>query len=102
MGLRISDLPPEVCNRMEGPKPPDDFESDGVSVVIDELLGIDTRPAGHWHDWAYAVGGTKADRKLADQRLYRNFRHCDLGKFLSQIRYLAVRLFGWRYFRWRT
>lgn len=98
--MKLSDLPPALASQMEGYTPPDDFESDGCTVVWDVIIAVDTSPACHWHDWSYQLGGCKRKRLEADRAFYRNLRRCDLGKFLSSLRYLGVRWLGWTRFNW--
>ena len=98
--IHINDLPAKLVNKMEGPIPWMRFGSDGCSCSPDEIGGIDLRPACHFHDWAYHVGGNRKARKVADQALYRNLKECGLGRFLSQIYYRRVRFHGFDHFNW--
>lgn len=100
--IRNADLPKSLFEKMEGFKPIETFESNGCSYAPDEFGGVDLRPACHFHDWAYYIGGCKKDRKRADQQLYRNLRACDLGKFMAGIYYRRVRLFGVAAFNWHS
>ncbi|WP_298860530.1 hypothetical protein [uncultured Gimesia sp.] len=95
-----ADLPESLLNKMEGFKPMDTFKSNGCSYSPDEFGGVDIRPACHFHDWAYQLGGCKKDRKRADQALYRNLRACDLPRLWAGIYYRRVRLFGVGAFSW--
>jgi len=61
---------------MLGPRPPDDFESNGVTCGPDILGTADLRPAAHWHDFAYGIGGTEDDRYRDDWRFNRNLKRC--------------------------
>ena len=89
-----ADLPVSLRALMEGAAPPDAFVSNGCSCCPDEYGGVDLRPACHWHDYAYSVGGDEPARKRADQAFYRNLRRCDLGRLMAGIYYRRVRLFG--------
>lgn len=95
-----ADLPESLLCKMEGFKPIETFVSNGCSNSPDEFGGVDIRPACHFHDWAYHIGGCKKDRKQADQAFYRNLRACDLSKFWAGIYYRRVRLFGVGPFSW--
>lgn len=99
--MKLADLPESLVEKMEGPRPPEEFESDGCTGVWDYLIAVDCRPACFWHDHRYGVGGCKRKRLEADLAFYRNLRACDLGKPLATVRYLGVRLFGWRHFAWK-
>lgn len=98
--ITTTDLPLLLVENMEGPKPPDYFVSNGCSYSPDRWGGVDIRAACHWHDYAYQIGGCKKDRQLADSSFYRNLRRCDLGKFIANIYYRRVRLFGVAAFNW--
>ncbi|QDU53479.1 hypothetical protein [Gimesia panareensis] len=99
--ITLADLPTSLMEQMEGPVPPVDFISNGCSYSLDQWGGVDLRPACHWHDYAYQQGGCKRDRALADAALYRNLRRCDLGRFMANVYYRRVRLFGVVTFNWK-
>lgn len=98
--MKLADLPHELVVQMEGPMPDADFESNGITFAPDFIGGADCRPAGHWHDNAYSIGGTEQDRELADYRLFRNLRHCGLTTVLAGIEFRRVRLWGISHFRY--
>ncbi len=98
--FKSADLPQKLIELMEGPEPPDYFNSNGCNFSPDQWGGVDIRPACHWHDFAYQRGGCKKDRALADASFYRNLRRCDLGKFMANVYYRRVRLFGVAAFNW--
>jgi len=94
------DLPEVLLSKMEGFKPIETFESNGCSCSPDEFGGVDLRPACHYHDWAYHLGGCEIDRKRADQELFRNLMVCGLSKFMANFYYRRVRLWGVKAFSW--
>ncbi|QDT94279.1 hypothetical protein [Gimesia algae] len=98
--ITSADLPEALFLKMEGFVPIDTFVSNGCNCAPDEFGGVDLKPACHFHDWAYYLGGCSKDRKRADQQFYRNLRACDLGKFVAGIYYRRVRLFGGLAFAW--
>lgn len=79
--------------------PPPDYKSDGCSLFPDG----DYRDCCVAHDREYYRGGTNAERKAADKRLYE----CVRGKghkYLSRMMWLGVRIGGIGFlptpFRW--
>jgi hypothetical protein len=98
--MKLEDMDSDLMARMVGLLPPADFESDGATGALDELLAIDSRPAALLHDWHYELGITPAQRKKADRLLYRNLRSLDVGKIRAMWWYVAVRIFGWRHFNY--
>jgi hypothetical protein len=99
--IKTADLPEKLIELMEGYKPDEHFVSNGCSYAPDEFGGIDIRPACHYHDWAYHLGGCARTRKGADQMLYRNLRKCGLSSRMAGIYYRRVRLWGVNAFRWK-
>lgn len=95
-----ADLPDSLFKKMEGAQPISIFESDGCSCSPDEFGGVNLRPACHFHDWAYHIGGGVKERKEADQAFYRNLRECDLSRFRAGKYYRKVRLWGVSSFSW--
>ena len=98
--MRNADIPEELLDLMEGPRPPDSFVSNGVTFAPDFVGAVDCRAAGHVHDWHYSLGGTEKDRELADYRLYRNLVHSELSHFMAGIFFRRVRLFAIDNFRY--
>lgn len=98
--IRNADLPESLLSKMEGGKPIDTFVSNGCSCSPDEFGGVDLKPACHFHDWAYHIGGGIKERKEADQAFYRNLRKCDLSRWRAGIYYRRVRLGGVNSFSW--
>lgn len=93
MSKRSHDLPPhpEGSNGCSG----------GVSWFYRNILHRAPvwEPACDLHDFDYAVGGTKEDRKRADKALRQ--RLFDAGRPIrAWVFYIAVRLFGARHFNW--
>ena len=100
-GIREGDLP-LIVNGCSG----------GLSWVYRLTFGrdISCESCCDWHDLLYFLGGTASDRKRADQRLRTCARHAGhfppgltgsarrVWRWLrSWLMYLAVRLFGRRY-----
>jgi len=89
--------------KLVGPIPPDDFQSNGATDAPDILLGADTRPADHFHDFAYseecrALGRRdEAARYKADQFYKINLATCGFAWLLAPFRfvyYFRLRLWG--------
>lgn len=99
--FKTADLPESLIDQMEGYTPDRDFVSNGCSCSPDEYGGIDLKPACHYHDWAYHLGGCKRKRKGADQMLYRNLIRCGLSPKIAGVYYRRVRLWGVNAFRWQ-
>ena len=77
---------------------PDDVriaKSDGCSMFSDGDYG----ECCVAHDREYQLGGTSADRKAADEQLYRCVR-AKGHKYLSGVMWAGVRLLGFGYFKW--
>lgn len=93
---------------MIGPFPENGFESDGLTGCPDYILGCDLRPAGHWHDYAYTIGGDEMDRERADRDFLVNLGICGLANTGSKVAaakwaaakaiYRRVRFWGIRHF----
>lgn len=81
---------------MHGQRPPAWFIGDGCSFSPDGLFGHDWREACRWHDWAYRCD-VDVSRWYADWCFARNLieRGCCLRWAIWY--WLAVRLFGWKY-----
>lgn len=92
--IRNSDLPPGLCVKMEGPRPPDSFVSNGSSFSPDRILAADLRPAAHQHDWEYSRTLSERDRLEADARFYRNLLTCGLPAWMARRYYYRVRFWG--------
>ena len=83
-----------------GPKPPDDFVSNGATDAPDIVWGHDLRPAAHFHDFWYSAGcfelhlpRDEFTRYEADQLFRTNLKKCGLGR-LRFAYYYRVRLWG--------
>lgn len=77
------------------PIPPKPFTYDGCSFFPDTVLTISLEDACLEHDIAYWHGGTRAERKAADQRLQEAVAETGvLGQILQQPVYIGVRLLG--------
>ncbi len=94
-------LPGSLFCLMEGAIPPAIFMSDGCSCSPDHIGGVDLRPACHFHDYAYLLGGNKKNRLQADDALFRNLMKCGLSRWKSNLYYRRVRLWGVQYFNWQ-
>lgn len=59
--------------------------------------------AARHHDWLYDISGDGGDRRFADINfLYMCVRQCetDFQCFFAILYFIAVRLFGWAFFRY--
>ena len=118
--MKFSDLPLRLVAEMEGPIPPEFFQSDGITIAPDRLGSIDFRPAGHFHDWGYYSGGSEVHRYWLDRMFRSNIRTCmaewvshgrnPVGRFARRLcarfiagaEYRRVRLWGIRHFNYRS
>lgn len=98
--LRYRDLDMDLAVKMKGDKPNANFLSDGCSGAPDWAGPIDIRSSCFWHDWAYAKGGSEADRHRADSNLWHNIRACGGSWWLATIYWLEVRRFGFSHFHY--
>lgn len=73
------------------------FHTKGCCTLSPEL---NISPCCEEHDQAYARGGTKQDRKIADIQLREGMRSRN-RRILCWIYYFAVRSFGWTGFNWK-
>ena len=94
-------LPLSLFCLMEGPIPPPEFESDGCSCSPDHIGGVNLRPACHFHDFSYEIGGTRENRLQADDVLFRNLIVCGLSKWKANLYYRRVRFWGVKHFNWQ-
>lgn len=99
--MKLNRLPRSLLDRLEGPRPPADFECDGCSHSPDFIGGADLRPACAIHDFMYGQGGAEKDRMVADYVFYRNLLACGLSRFWANVYFRRVRLFGVSYFNYR-
>ena len=92
-----------MAKQNANPPPWDDNMADGCSGVLDWLpLVGNMRPACVKHDKAYYFGGTKADKRKADQELKEDIKALS-GLFAwlcAYLRFLAVRKFANSAFNW--
>jgi hypothetical protein len=101
------DLPRDLLERMEGPRPPDDFVSNGCSKSPDHIGANTLQPACHFHDFGYMLwplekqGGTERDRMEIDAMFYRNLMRCGLSQYLAYRYFIAVRMVGYRHYVYR-
>ncbi len=94
-------LPLSLFCLMEGAIPPIEFESNGCSCSPDHIGGVDLRPACHFHDYAYSIGGTRNDRLQADDIFFRNLMRSGLSRLKANFYYRRVRFWGVQYFNWQ-
>lgn len=98
--MRFSELRPELVEKMVGHRPPDDFVFDGCTACPDVIGPWDIKAPCAYHDYAYSVGGTEAERLNADLRFYDNLRACGLPAVLAWFLYSRVRFWGARHFQY--
>ena len=100
-------IDPALWDELRGPKPPENFESNGCTMSTDRYGRVQLWPACVIHDWHYESGCLGKDwsgRRLADLIFYQNTMICcrmqGLGPVRSQwiaaMRWRAVRLLGAR------
>jgi len=82
-----------------GPLPPAEFRSDGCTGAPDAVPGqsggvVCIRDACRMHDYAYHIGGTETDRRVADARLMANMLILGADAAFAMTYYRAVRVFG--------
>lgn len=90
-------------HHMVGPRPPDDFVSNGVTCGPDIVGTADLRPAAHWHDFGYSIGGTELSRYQDDWRFNANLKICGLTGIMAPLRlamYYRVRFWGHWHFNY--
>lgn len=93
-------------DEMVGPKPPDDFVSDGATMAPDVLLGTNFRIAAHWHDFGYSeecrpeCDGFRDEvfRARRDREFLLNLKACGAPAWVARTYYFRVRLWGHRSF----
>lgn len=107
-GLRY-EIPGELRAKLLGPEPDPGFACDGCSASPDHWppwwlpFGGETvslLPPCCYHDWAYALGDTREDRRAADARFYWNLTACGLSGWWAGVYYRRVRLWGLPHFAW--
>lgn len=75
--------------------PPKPFVYDGCTFFVDSLLWSDFETACLMHDIAYWSGGTKEERKHADEKLAEEIKTSGfIGRIVAYPVYSTVRLFG--------
>lgn len=79
---------------MLGPKPPDNFKSDGCTWAPDFWKGIDLRPACFYHDWAYE--SKLISKWFADYYFYGNLRQLGMPIIPALFYWLGVTVGGGR------
>ena len=105
--LRNSDFPQDLLALMEGPKPPDDFASNGCSNSPDFLGALTLQPACHHHDYSYGLyaatgeGGDEKARMRADTELYRNLVRLGVRRRRAWYYFTGVHMFGHRAFTYK-
>ena len=76
----VRHFPEKYYKQLEGPIPPEDFESNGCSFSPDYIRDYQIWPACHRHDYHYSpanpLTGTWAGRREADVFLRRNLENC--------------------------
>lgn len=80
----------------------------GDCLIPDNLLGLDITSACAIHDFEYATGDSRIDRRYADERFYRNMKLIVDTQSISILKplryslawgyYEAVRNFGHNFF----
>jgi hypothetical protein len=98
--MKLSDLPSRLVEEIEGPFPETEFESNGLTNCPDYCGAVDCRPAGHFHDYGYTIGGDESKREAADYAFYRNLIRCGLSRWLAGFEFRRVRFWGIRHFRY--
>lgn len=95
----LGDYDPDLAPQMLSPPglPPRLWESNGCTMSPDGHWGI----ACHFHDYAYAVGGDRFERQLADHCFYWNLQRAGMSRRLAGVYYRRVRLSGGAFFCWR-
>ena len=71
------------------------FITDGCSLVAD----LDQRACCIRHDWAYWKGGSKKDRRKADDGFFRCIWKTSNFPILAPIRWFGVRIGGKKFWR---
>jgi len=127
---RVVEMPTEIVNRMRGPWPPADYESNGCSppmvyagenpfmiwsarwwnrmrlrLVPQNYRGVLVELACHCHDFVYAVGGTWADRRIGDLNFWFNILELCLYVGMHPLRSALIATCYWiavRIFGWRA
>lgn len=82
-----------------GPDPPAHFVDNGCTCAPDVWGDIDLQPACRYHDYAYSLGGTEAERHRADNQFFLNLRKLGLPIPIASLYYNRVRF--WGYFAWK-
>ena len=92
----------EICNGIGA--------ASGLSKHIPSTIwGLDCKIAGDIHDYDYAIGGTAADRRIADQVFLHNLyvlidKGCWILKWVRKNRarayFVALRLGGWLHYKY--
>jgi hypothetical protein len=86
--------------------PPDLYKSNGATNAPDRIGVVDLRAAAHRHDYRYEKGGTEWDRYVADMLFLYDAIQCCLafgaGTRLARAYFYRVRLWGYRYFQYKT
>lgn len=84
-----------LWDKLEGPKPPSFFKSNGCSYSPDYVLGKPIWPACVIHDWHYHSGGPDISQKRADRIFAKNVYVCLVDQGVSPI--VAGVAAGWRW-----
>ena len=92
--MNNADLPDSLKSLMEGAHPPEDYAGNGCTCSPDFISGTDIRPACHWHDYAYSLGGTEERREKVDRIFKRNLLRCGAGRLWSGVYYRRVAMWG--------
>lgn len=120
--MQAKEISQSLLQRMEGHEPiPGDFEFDGCTFAPDEIGGLDLTPACCVHDWDYSrlrkqwwwqakcwfsgirkwekldrvrLKAFEADRRDADQRLWRNMVICGASRSLADVYFRRCRFWG--------
>lgn len=93
---------PGLIDRLSGPLPPENFQSDGCTCSPDSLLPWVLWPACHFHDFHYrGLGVSSQLRTRADRWLYENLVTCRAPRWVAFCYWIHVRAWGFRHYRWR-
>lgn len=97
------EVPEEIRREIETGCGPEAFGRSSFNRVLD----VSVREACNIHDWQYSMGGTKRERKEADELMRKNMHYIVSSKrdvwypwrlVWVDTYYFAVRSFGWMFY----
>jgi hypothetical protein len=89
-------FPRETWDRLIGPKPPENFVTDGCSISPDWIADRPVWPACVIHDWQYSISGLGVSRWRADWILFRNlYRLLRIGGLFFGAAFVASLTYWW-------